>query len=140
MTAPTANQTAAWEALHQAQSVSGAARLLDKNPEVTRSLVKAYMRAAGLDGPVPFTREYRSQRPSAVVVRERIAKLEAQVARLRARLDQTEQRLAESHRRRFADREQYEAELRALRRPAAITHRRIADGGIGGKAERRNAA
>jgi hypothetical protein len=140
VTAPTATQTAAWEALQEAQSVSGAARLLGKNPEVVRSLIKAYMRNANIDGPVPFARHYRQQRTVELVVADRVATLEAQVARLRARLDLTEQRLAESYRKRFADRDHYEAQLRALRRPTPITHRRIADGGIGGKAERRNAA
>jgi len=35
---------------------------------------------------------------------------------------------------------QLEAELRRLRRPVVVTHRRKADGGVGGKAERKAAA
>lgn len=63
--------------------------------------------------------------------------LRATIASLRAELDSARQQLR-AQRRVIADLQRDVSLLRSRQRqPAAITHRRIVDGGIGGRAERR---
>ena len=112
-----------------------------------RSRVLSWMRHAGIEGPVPgivspshverggLSHSGQGDRSAWKRAADRVIDLEREVAALRARLA-----LLESEARPFA---RLEAKLDALlARPAVtpVTHRRIRDGGVGGRAERRRVA
>jgi hypothetical protein len=130
---PTAHEQACWDALHEHRSTARAARALGKSTAAVRVGVLAYMSKKGLDGPIPYTiprnatraEDLRSARIEAERLRERVRLLEAENARLR----ELAHPWVAVH-----------AKLDAiLARPSAVavTHRRIADGGQGGRAERK---
>jgi hypothetical protein len=140
---PTPLQQQCWDALHAHQSVKVAAAAIGMDQRNFRDSCEGYMRRAGIPGPMPFVKVYRT----AGSVDVEVGRLRAQVAGLEQQLDaQTAANTALQAR-------VVELELlahpwiavhakldRILARPAGapvVTHRRQADGGAGGKRERR---
>jgi len=141
---PTEVQQRCWAELHRQRSVSAAARALGMSSWAVRGACQAYMTNMGLEGPLPFTKVYARKDESNLVrqLRERIAELEAQVA-IRDRTIAGRDEMIHELRAAAQPWVSVHAKLDALlKRPTGIpvvTHRRIADGGVGGRRERRSA-
>ena len=152
---PTALQRRAWDLVQQTGSQIEAARLMGQSQGSLQSHMRGYQHAMGLTGPLPGARVYRSgvRRGEGVVgsLRARVAELERERDEARAALV-AEQRANEQALHdllaRIADLQEQahpwvsiHAKLDALMaRPSGapvVTHRRIRDGGVGGKRERR---
>lgn len=141
---PTQRQREAWEALHRHQNVRSAADALGITPYGVREACEAYMRNAGIDGPMPFVRVYRSR-----LVGRELEDARREVEAARAERDSLREQLEEARTEiallRLAAHPWVEVHARlerierAVSRPTVVTHRRLADGGIGGRRERRAA-
>lgn len=146
---PTEIQQRCWDALHEHRSVSAAARALGMTSWAVRGACQAYMVNLGMEGPLPFTKVYAQKAESHLVrqLRDRIAELEDQLEA--ERLDREQELLRLTGR--IADLTElahpwvavHQKLDKLLARPAGVavvTHRRQADGGVGGKRERRRMA
>lgn len=139
-------QQRCWDALHEHRSVKAAADALGMTTWAVRSACQAYMVNMGMEGPLPFTKVYARKDESLLVrqLRERIAELEELLASERedrereiVRLTQRMADLAEQAQPWAAVHQKLD---RILARPVGAivpTHRRRADGGVGGKREAR---
>lgn len=141
---PTDRQRQCWEALNAHRNVRSAADSLGMAPYSLRDGAEAYMRKAGIPGPLPFTKVYRSRLAGQELedARRRIAQLETENAALRGQVDglrAVNARLAAEARPWAGVHARLERIERAVTRPTVITHRRVADGGMGGRRERRAA-
>jgi len=140
---PTAMQQWCWDALHAHQSVKIAAAAIGMDQRNFRDACEGYMRRAGIAGPMPFVRVYRT----AGSVEVEVGRLRTQVAGLERQLEDQKTvnaallaRIAELELLAHPWVAVHEKLDRILARPAGIpapTHRRIKDGGVGGKRERR---
>ncbi len=132
--AVTAHEQRRWDALHEHRGTAAAARALGVTSAAVRAGALAYMAKQGIEGPVPFTIPRKAVRSRDLI------DAHAEVERLRARVEELE---TENEALRLAAHPwvAVHAKLDALlKRPVgvtAVTHRRIADGGIGGKRERK---
>lgn len=152
----TDRQRRCWEALNRYRSVRAAADALGMSGFSLRDACEGYMRNMGMEGPLPFTKVYRSRLTGQELAEahRRIDQLTIErdeaLAALDAERADREQELVRLTRR-IADLAEQahpfvalHAKLDALlARPAGvtpITHRRIKDGGVGGKRERRGVA
>ena len=142
---PTALQRQCWEALNTYRSVRAAADALGMYPFAVRDAATRYQQHAGIPGPLPFTKLYRSRIAGQELAdaRSRIAQLEAERASLVKQLDAARETIADLQQQAHPWVAVHAKLDRLLARPTAIpdvTHRRIADGGIGGRQERRRVA
>ena len=154
---PTALQVRTWELVEQTGSQIETARILGTTQGAVQSSMKGYQHAMGLTGPLPGARIYATgvRRGEGTIgqLKGRIAALEAERDEARAALEAIQQE-HEAEVQRLTERiaalalaagpwTEVHRKLDAiLARPtvmAAPTHRRQADGGIGGKRERRRA-
>jgi hypothetical protein len=138
--APTDHQRRCWDALHEHGGIVPAALAVGISPGSFRLACKSYMTNAGLPGPMPHVKEY-SRGPSEMEragqeLARIVAERDATIAFLRERIDDLEDQArewAKLHRRLDA------IEKAVTRHPVPVSHRRLADGGVGGKRERRAA-
>lgn len=138
---PTEREHRAWEALHEHKGVANAARALGLDPANVRGACREYMRKMGIEGPMPFVGTYTRRAGICPQHDRTIATLTEDNVRLERENAALLERIAaltiEAH-----PWTAVHAKLDALlKRPAGvtpITHRRIADGGTGGKKERRS--
>lgn len=151
---PTEKQRAAWEAVERLGAQIAAAHELGIHQGSLQSRLRGYQRAMGIVDALPgLTDGHQAHRAMTPRGAGRVSQLRGQlyeaqaeardlrkrVARLEARIADLEERaapFAEVHRKLAA------IERAILARPAVpvITHRRQADGGVGGKMERRRVA
>lgn len=130
----TAHEQACWDALHEHKSTTKAGMALGKAAAAVRAGVLSYMAKQGITGPIPYTFPRNASRARDLhEVRAENARLHRRVAELEARVQELEggpNPWLSVHKKLDA----------LLARPAgvtAITHRRIKDGGVGGKQERK---
>lgn len=141
----TAHQRRCWEALQTYREVRAAAASVGVSNYALRDACEAYMRHMGMDGPMPFVRFYRTRQLGADLIEanRRIAQLEAERDTLVQQLDAARETIADLQQQAHPW-VAIHAKLDALlKRPAGvtpITHRRKADGGVGGKRERKGVA
>lgn len=149
---PTDKQREAWEAVERLGTQLAASRELGIHQGSLQTRMRGYQRAMGITGDLPGLIE-----SAGIAALKRKPKGEGQVSRLRhelrvalARIEQLE---ADNERQaaRIADLEalarpwvdvhrKLDALLARPSGPAVVTHRRIADGGVGGKRERQGKA
>lgn len=152
---PTEIQRRTWEVVQETGSQLEACRILGKSQGAIQSALFGYQHAMGLTGKLPGARVYRTgvRRGEGTIgqLRERVAVLErerdAAVATLEAERTEHRDELLGLMKRIAALEEQarpwaaIHAKLdQLLKRPAGPivpTHRRLSDGGVGGKRERR---
>lgn len=137
----TAHQRRCWETLHEHRNVRTAAMALGINGFSLRDACEAYMRHMGIEGPLPFVKEYRQRTDARELMEAKAtaARLTEENARLRDHIDRMEERmgiLTEQARPWVAVHARLERIEQAVTRPREVTHRRIKDGGVGGKRER----
>lgn len=151
----TERQRRCWEALNRYRSVRAAADALGMSGFSLRDACEAYMRHMGMDGPLPFTKVYRSRatgqeladahrRIEQLTIErdEALAALDAEREDRERELLRLTQRIADLAEQAHPWVEVHAKLDRLLARPAVVaapTHRRIKDGGVGGKRERRMA-
>lgn len=138
----TERQRTCWEALNRHRSVRSAADALGMSPFSLRDACEAYMRHMGMEGPLPFTRVYRSRLAGQELAdaHRRITQLEAERDSLAQQLDAARETIATLQLQAHPWVAVHQKLDALLKRPAgvtAITHRRVKDGGIGGKRERK---
>lgn len=145
-TPPTPHEQRCWDALHEHRSYSAAAQSLGMETSSLRQAVKSYMRKVEHPGPPPFARPYNRkplEDPVHVALQGRIDSLVATVAERDATIERLRDRMAdlEAAARPFAElHRKLDVLLARASSPAVVTHRRRADGGTGGKAERKGRA
>lgn len=140
----TDHQRRCWDALHRHRNVRAAALELGINGYSLRDACEAYMRHMGLSGPMPFVKEYRQRTDARELVETRAsnARLSEENARLRLTIERLEARIVdlEAMAHPWVGVHAKLDALLARPGPVAVTHRRQADGGVGGKRERRGRA
>lgn len=130
----TAHEQRCWDALHEHRGTAAAARALGVTAPAVRQAAQSYMAKHGIDGPIPFTiprnatrgRDLADARAEIEALRARVEKLEAENARLR-----------EAAHPWVAVHAKLDALLNRPQAVPVVTHRRVADGGVGGKRERK---
>jgi hypothetical protein len=138
----TDRQRACWEALNRYRGVRGAADALGVSPFSIRTACESYMRHMGMEGPLPFTKVYRSRLAGQELAdaQRRIDQQALELRSLREQLDAAREenaRLAALAHPWVAVHAKLDALLARPVGSVAPTHRRIADGGVGGKRERK---
>lgn len=139
---PSARQQRAWDALHEHRSIPKAAAAIGVEPSNLREACRTYMLKVGIPGPMPYVGGYTRKQGICPQHDSTIARLQrerddalAEAETLRALVADL-QALAHPW---VAVHARLERIERAVTRPVAITHRRVADGGVGGRKERRAA-
>lgn len=153
---PTAKQREAWAAVERTGSQVEAATAIGISQGAIQTRLRGYQHAMGIKGRLPGARVYkngvtRGTGPWAQL-RAMIALLEAEVERLtreleaeRSTFDQERERLTETIAALTEQAHPWVAvhakleriERAVTRTPVPVTHRRQADGGVGGRAERK---
>jgi tryptophan 2,3-dioxygenase len=138
----TDHQRRCWDALHRHRNVRTAALELGINGYSLRDACEAYMRHMGLSGPLPFVKEYRQRTDARELVETRAsnARLSEENARLRLTIERLEARIVDLEAMAHpwvGVHARLERIERAVSVPRVVTHRRQADGGVGGKRERK---
>lgn len=148
---PTDKQREAWEAVARLGTQLAACREIGIHQGSLQTRMRGYQRAMGLTGDLPGLIDER------IAMTQRKPKGEGQVSRLRHELRVALARIAELETanailtERVADLDarahpwtaihaKLDALLARKPSPAVVTHRRIKDGGVGGKRERKAAA
>ena len=140
---PTERQARAWAALQEHRSVPKAAAAMGVEPANLREACRTYMRKTGMEGPLPFVGKYTRKPGRCPQHDATIARLQQERDDAVAQADALRDLIADLERQAHPWVEVHRKLDALLKRPAGvttITHRRVADGGVGGKRERKGAA